>query len=450
MKSIIKNTTLVFLIIISFSLTVSQVKAQVTNDDTVVELARMFSKDIFDLNGVPYMKPMIESINATSNSRFFNQAYVPRSVKKPYFRIGIHAMAGIISEDQKTYNPAMPMAEMNISELSNYYNILTGEVLDTAGLMYFAIKSVIYDGVKTGAMVDGERRYIVVPDEAATVLGNKKQAFILENDLMEALIRGNPIFDLLPDETKALVVESIAAFPEYFSLPPGANMRSMLAAIPQFEIGSLYGTELLLRFIPPVDMGEEIGKFAFWGIGLKHSLSQYFFDEPMYGSNPLAPNEDSKKYVRPFDLAFQVVYQGTSLENYIGVTNAKLVANATFWDFNIQASKSFNEWINVYTGLSYELFDVIADYTYKIPVETQEQLGLMRLDTADNGTVSIIADPENGYPGDNKPQTTSMSMNDTNFKWIIGLSARLGPIDIFLDYNVSKFVIFTGGLQYRF
>ncbi|MCK5741319.1 MAG: hypothetical protein KAH48_03805, partial [Chlorobi bacterium] len=395
-----KKSILFLIICISLILPTSHAYSQVTNDDTNVELARMFSKDIFDLNGVPYMKPMIESINATSNSRFFNQAYVPRSVKKPYFRVGIHAMAGVVSDASKVYNPAMPMAQMEYQELLKYADIdlINGTVtiLDTAGLMYYAIKSVIYDGVHKGAVVDGERRYIEVPDEAATVLGNKKQAFILENDLMKALIESNPIYALLPDATKKLIVDNIALFPEYFTLPQGANMNTMLAAIPQFEIGSLYGTELLLRFIPPVDMGEEIGDFAFWGIGLKHSLSQYFFNDP---------GVDAEYYERPFDLAFQVVYQGTSLENFIGVTNAKLVANATFWDFNIQASKNFFEWLDVYSGLSLELFDVVADYTYKIPVETQLQLGLMRLDSATN---EIIADPENGYPGDNKPQTTSM------------------------------------------
>jgi hypothetical protein len=439
------NKIILFLIVcISLILPTSHANAQVTNDDTNVELARMFSKDIFDLNGVPYMKPMIESINATSNSRFFNQAYVPKSVKKPYFRIGIHAMAGFVSDDQKTYNPAMPMEEMSYEGLKRYGEIYYDsngvgfKILDEAGLIYYAIKTIIYDGVNYGAEVDGEHQYIPVPDQAATVLGNMKQAFVLDRDLMRVLIENNELYKLLPEETKNLILDNITSFPEYFTLPQGANMNTLLAAIPQFEIGSLYGTELLLRFIPPVDMGEEIGDFAFWGIGLKHRLSQYFFNDP--GVN-------AEYYERPFDLAFQVVYQGTSLENFIGVTNAKLVANATFWDFNIHASKNFFEWLDVYSGLSLELFDVVADYTYKIPVETQLQLGLMRLDSATN---EIIADPENGYPGDNKPQTTSMSMNDMNFKWIIGLSANIGPVAIFMDYNLSKFSIFTGGIQYRF
>ena len=54
------------------------------------------------------MQPLVTTINATSNSRFFTQAYVPKSVDKPYFRFGIHSMIGFVRDDQRLYTPSLP------------------------------------------------------------------------------------------------------------------------------------------------------------------------------------------------------------------------------------------------------------------------------------------------------------------------------------------------------
>ena len=85
-------------------------------DQITIDLARMFSRDIFELNGIPYLKPMVESINATSNSRFFNQAFIPSEVEKPYFKVGIHGMLGFVRDDQKTYKPTMPSQAFNFKD----------------------------------------------------------------------------------------------------------------------------------------------------------------------------------------------------------------------------------------------------------------------------------------------------------------------------------------------
>jgi len=110
-----KKTTLLLFIAILFS--TLKVNAA---DKITIDLARLFSKDIFELNGLPYLQPLVETMNATSNSRFFNQAFVPQKVDKPYFRFGIHGMLGFVRDDMKTYNPAMPAEMLDSSKLSNY------------------------------------------------------------------------------------------------------------------------------------------------------------------------------------------------------------------------------------------------------------------------------------------------------------------------------------------
>ncbi|OGU12940.1 MAG: hypothetical protein A2X61_09135 [Ignavibacteria bacterium GWB2_35_12] len=402
-------------------------------DPNTVNLARAFGRDIFELNGVPYLQPLVETLNATSNSRFFNQAYVPQKVDEPYFRIGAHAMLGFVRNDMKTYNPAMPAEPLDLGKLSQYFDIFNYTIKDTAGLMYYALKTILYDGIQKGM--------INVPKTSATILGRQDAVFDLPHKILDSLVRtmsvgGIEIFPKLPKDFQDSLINTIWRFPETFTLPPGADMNTIFAAVPQFEIGALFGTEMLLRFIPPVNMGENIGDFAFWGIGLKHSVSQYFEE-------------------RYFDLAVQVVYQGTNLKNKVGVTNSDLRADGTFWDFNIHASKAFlDDQLNIYAGLSYELFNINSNFTYFIPIETQLKLGLRYGEwTHPNGSedsVFVLYDPTPDFPGDTLPQTSNLRITNTNIKFVFGLVYQIGPVAIFLDYNISKFNIFTGGIEVRF
>jgi len=86
--------------------------------DYTIELARSFSKDLFDLNGVLYLSPMVEAVNSTSNARFYTAAYVPRKVSKPYFRVSLNAMTGFVNESQRFYSPSLPTDSFELSKLS--------------------------------------------------------------------------------------------------------------------------------------------------------------------------------------------------------------------------------------------------------------------------------------------------------------------------------------------
>lgn len=393
----------------------------IAQDDYTINLARQFSKDIFVLNGVPYLQPMVESVNVTSNSRFFNTAYVPREVDKPYFKFSINGMLGFTPDKNKLFVPVLPNAEMNLNELSKYMTYINGNIniLDTAGLIHYAFLVVINQGLEEGS--------ISTPTTASTVMGNKDTVFYLPNDVLKRLVHdmniaGINIFDELPEDMQNQLDTVVAQFPETFNLPPGADLNTLAAGVPQLEIGSLWGTELLLRFIPPVNMGKNVGDFAFWGIGIKHSISQYFQD-------------------RTFDMAIQFVYQGTHLENEVGVTKAQLTANANMYNINLHASKDIYGYIDIYTGISYDFININSSYKYFLPVEIQWELGLLEWPHHN---------PTPGYTGDQHPQTTNMVLEDTNLKWIIGLKKDWGPMTYFLDFNLGEINIFTGGIQYTF
>ncbi len=389
------------------------------NTEFNAELYRMLSRDIFSTNGTLYLKPMVESVNATSNSRFFNSAYIPRQSAKPYFKVSLNGMLGLVSDKRKNYTPVFPTDTLTPAGLLRYGSFTLGgfNVRDTLGLTYYAIKTILSDGIRQGK--------IAFPKQAPTVLGGQGVKIILDHQILKELISANPAFSYLSKAFQDTVLSKVDAFPWYVTLPSGGNMSAIAAMVPQVEIGSLFGTELLVRCIPPVDLGKYIGKFSFWGLGLKHSISQYF-PESSY-------RIDEQGFRQPapiFDLCLQFVGQGSHLTNTVGETNAELTANAVMWDANIHASKSIPGILDVYTGLSYEKLYINSSYLFYIPIEIQHQISPDFKDT--------------------KPQSVNLEVDDDNFKFVIGAKRDFGRLTIYLDYNVSKFDIFTGGIQYRF
>ena len=404
-----------------------------------VEMARRVSKELLGPNSGPFMKPLVTTSNAAANSRFFRTAFVPIKVNKPYFRFGLHSMFGFVREDQKTYTPIAPrmtleevLADKNAAEYT--INVLdpassTVKIKDTAGMVVNILKYLFDKGLK-----DTAASHMSFPDKTATIFGNSNGGLRLNPAFFkDQLTKDDPLLSMLfnskalSQSVKDSLLNAISKFPEYFSLPTGGNINTVFAAIPQLEIGSLYGTELLLRFVPPIKIDKNVGNFAFWGIGLKHSLSQYFDKAG-------------------FDAAVQMVYQGTHLENTIGVTNAELVSNATILDMNIQVSKSYKDIIDVFGGLSYETISIASSYTYVLPVETQMQLGLLRPQPA--GTLPFPEPPE--WPGDTAPQTATYDLSDSNIKVVLGVAKQVGPVSIFVDYSVSKFNILSLGMDVTF
>jgi len=421
-------------------------------NQTSVELSRLLSKDIFELNGVPFMQPLVEAVNATSNSRFFNSAYIPKQ-DSFYIKISVNGMMGFVRDDMKNYNPSFPTEQFNATEILNrgYVSIglaggqPTANISDTANLVAYLFRTLLYDGIYG----DGS---IQVPNEAATILGSQNKQIVFgegtlqrlaENrlDSLEALFSSFGISQGIPDSLRAEILGAVNGVPSLFSLPPGGNFSTLIAGVPQIEIGSFMGTELLLRFIPPVNMGEEIGKFSFYGLGLKHSISQYL------------PRAD-------FDLAVQGVIQGTNLKNKVGVTNATLEANGRFMNFNIHGSKKFGEYFTLYSGFSYETINIDTRFTYALPIEIQYQLNLLDkgVDRDENGNLLEKSDPRyrpaqteptEGFPGDDKPQTAKLNLTAQNFKFVIGGNVEYEDFSLFMDYNISNFNIFTAGILYK-
>lgn len=147
---------------------------------------------------------------------------------------------------------------------------------------------------------------------------------------------------------KALIVEGDGG--TAFAFPGGFDLNSFALAAPQLRAGGLFGTELILRYFA-IDIkgsqdsedskSSDLGKISLFGIGLKHSISQY-----------LPPGI-------PVDLSAGFFWQSFGLgENKEG---DKLISSKAF-SIGVQASKKVAMFFEPYTGVSYDTHSMSVSY----------------------------------------------------------------------------------------
>jgi len=415
-------------------------------DPMIIELSRVFAKDLLSGNGTQWAQPIVKVANATTNARFYNDAYVPTSVKSPYFKLSINGLLGFVGDDMKSFTPQMPMEEYNPNKLTNFVSVglengkLAYGIKDTVGLMEYLLLNMMFDGVNNG--------FITHDKEFTTALGSKdvKHLYITENAL-DTLMKRHPLYPILKQFAPGMldtVTALLGEFPDRFPMPSGADISSLMVGVPQLEIGSIFGTELLVRYIPPLDLGSTFGDFSFWGLGLKHSISQYF-------------NQSEEVNRRFFDLSIQGVWQSTKLKNSVGVTNSQLTADASIYNINIHASKEFEFGLTAYGGISYEQIDIDMVYSYLLPIELQWQLNMIDQYAKDDSGNYLSIDkngipnnmkPTEGHPGDTKAQFVNMALSENQIKFTAGVNYQISNILFAFDYSFSKFNIFSFAVQY--
>ncbi len=143
-----------------------------------------------------------------------------------------------------------------------------------------------------------------------------------------------------------------------FAFPGGFDLDSFDFAVPQLRIGSFYGTEALVRFalLYTGDSGE-LGSFNLYGLGIRHSVSQYLGNFPV-------------------DMAVGAFWQRFAMgENERGDDLVKAEA----FTVGLQVSKRFS-WFEPYAGISYDDFNMDLSYVG----DTEEDNIDMSLDSGDH------------------------------------------------------------------
>jgi hypothetical protein len=166
------------------------------------------------------------------------------------------------------------------------------------------------------------------------------------------------------------------------------NTSILPMAVPQLRIGSLYGTEVVLRFIATPAIGDnKFPVITFWGAGARHSISQYI------------PNS-------PVDIAASFFYSDFKLGDLI---------KAQGTSFGVQASKSIKI-LMLYGGLSWEKSTL--DLSYK---------------TTDPTSTPLV----------------DVSLNGANkFRATIGVGVNFGIFKVFADANFGTVTNYSGGIGF--
>ena len=142
-----------------------------------VDLARGLLKNVFETNATPFIQPMVNTINATSNTRFYTNAYIPTNTDKPYVRVSANGMVGYIAEDQRWYTP-----EINFGDSVNILVELTkyGRIVITPNGPRYEIGNTYGDTLGLATMLvtellrsSNDSGFVVLPDSAATLFGSK-------------------------------------------------------------------------------------------------------------------------------------------------------------------------------------------------------------------------------------------------------------------------------------
>jgi len=180
------------------------------------------------------------------------------------------------------------------------------------------------------------------------------------------------------------------------TLPPGVVDTPVAPLlIPQLGVGTAFGTDVMLRYLPQTRI-KAYGTVGVFGVGVRHSISQYI---PM----------------SPIDLAVQGVYNSVSLEdrNIEGD-----VLDASGWAFNLQASKSLPVVpVTFYGGLQYETFS--SEYAYEF-----------------NPTSESI-----------DPVSFSLDQSSSNrVRGLAGVTITLAVVRINVDYSLSANDVVTAGI----
>jgi hypothetical protein len=264
--------------------------------------------------------------------------------------------------------------EENVNGYAAPFVTMLGTAFNSGGYHSASISKVWGFGVKFVGM------YILIPDEQKT---------FTPSSVPPGYITGEESATIFGNRGAAL-----AGSDGFLIFPPGIDLSAVPAAIPQLSV-SAFGTEAIIRYLPAIPVGES--EISMWGLGVKHSVSQYI---------PLIP----------VDIAVQVMLSNLTLKDIIDLNNFAI---------NAHVSKTFGIF-TAYSGLQYENSGLDLEYT-------------------------INGDPKSPDPKLRVDRDVKVSIDgDNNFRFTLGGTLKLAIIALNVDYNIGSQSAVTGGLSFEF
>lgn len=303
-----------------------------------------------------FVRPLTDAFGANINTGWLSNA--PKATRMGFdFKIGLVAMGAFIDKDAEIFRLLDALFPFQGSEAEQIANTIPGlDPADRAAVIAY----IAYNGLQTdvgGPTFFGstdENVVVSVVDQQITVNGNNYSV---------------PAQDIQLDEVRG-ILQNPGIFP-------------LLA--PQVSIGTLYGTQATLRYIPKTRFVDELGKVEYIAWGVQHNPLVWF-------ANPF-----------PVDFSLAFFTQRITIEDL-----AKIKSTA----FGINVSKTLGGFIagfTPYAGFMYEETTMDIEYEYVIgppPIPP------------------IVFDFE--IKGANKN------------RFILGFAVTVVGLNIYADYNFSK------------
>ncbi|MGE5352083.1 MAG: DUF6588 family protein [Acidobacteriota bacterium] len=320
-----------------------------------------------------YLNPASNGFGADLNSGWFSRA--PKPVKLGLdVQLGIVAMGAFLPGDNKTFS-----IDGNFRFTPSQAQLMTQSVANRYG-----------QDAQQNLIDQLTSRDFNVRISGPTVIGSKDDYMKVNfygTTLSYQAQSGQPAQEIYVPPQEIPVQEIKGVLDNIPLLPFGA---------PQLTLGTLYGTQVTFRYLPPTEISADLGKSDYFGFGIQHNIGVWI----------------------PLPLDVTLGYFTQSLK--VGST---LKSRAD--EYGIFASKTFGPGIfslTPYAGLTMQnsTMDVSYNYLY------QSQ-------------------------GVEVPTNISFQLEGENSaKLAVGLALRLSVINLNFDYNIAKFSSISGGLTFLF
>lgn len=230
-----------------------------------------------------------------------------------------------------------------------------------------------------------------------------------------------------------------------YQLPNGTGLGFFPLPMAQVGIGLFKGTDVTVRYLPNIKFGD-YGQMGLWGIGLKHSVSQYipfikiipFLDISLQGGYTTV-NTSANIDFQPAD-ALPSTYQGNDLTtDAVSFDDQSVDLNIEGYTINLIASQSFPV-ISFYEGVGYSKTKTVLKTVGYFPVP------------------SLDADPSSDYFGevvvtdeDALKDPINLEMrNASDLRINAGFRLKFAVVTIHFDYTYANYSVFTTGLGVSF
>ncbi len=209
-----------------------------------------------------------------------------------------------------------------------------------------------------------------------------------------------------------------------FDAPGGIKNELPINAVPapllQLSMGLPLSSEVNLRYLPQLT-SEDGGYVKLLGIGIKHSLSQYF---------PTPKDEDGNKQKRNFNLALHAAYQNLQA-GYDNPDDDKAV-NLHINTLSFKGLASFDyKFLSLYSSLGYtsgfSSLDVLGPYHYTYAIQDSNGNTLGSQD-------ETVTDP------------LQLDFDSSGVSAGIGVKLKLWILSIYADYTFQKFPVAHAGI----